>query len=166
MGCDAVDGRMCLADHIWPHADSPAWAARDEGSSAADHQSLICYCPAGEHSGRKLQISVGKHKRLIWNCHAGCSELEVRHALITKRRIPSRCLPLSAETSNDLIERLIAIAENPDLKHADTRLLMAELLTRGKGTLPRGAELDALAARCQVSRSEAYRAKGLTPRPK
>jgi hypothetical protein len=155
---------MCLADHLWAHADRPQWAARDSDTSVADHLSLICFCPAREHDGRKLQISVGKHKRLVWNCHAGCTELDVRHALISKRGIQSACLPISAERLNDLIERLIAIAEDQGLRHADKVLHFAEMLTSGKGQLPRGAELDALAARCRVSRSEAYKALGGNPR--
>jgi hypothetical protein len=155
---------MCLAEHIWSRAERPSWAARDENSTAADRLSLICFCPAGDHDGRKLQISVGKHKRLIWNCHAGCGELDVRHALIDRRMIPAVCLPISAGKMNDLIERLVAIAEDQDLRHADKVLHFTELLTSGKGRLPRGAELDALAARCRVSRSEAYKALGGNPR--
>jgi hypothetical protein len=164
VACDAADGRMCLADDIWPRADRPVWAARDEASTAADHLSLICYCPARAHDGRKLQISVGKHKRIVWFCHAGCGEMDVRHALISKRRIAPACLPVSAEKLHDLIERLIAIAEDQSLRHADKVLHFDEMLTSGKGQLPRGAELDALAARCRVSRSEAYKALGGNPR--
>jgi hypothetical protein len=164
MPCDAADGRMCLADDIWARADRPVWVSRDADSKATEHLSISCYCPASEHDGRALQISAGKYKRIIWNCHAGCSELDVRHGLITKRRISSRCLPLSAEVSADLIEKLIAVGENPELRHADKVLHMMELLTSSKGRLPRGAELDRLAARCGVSRSEAYKALGGNPR--
>jgi hypothetical protein len=166
MPCDAVNGRMCLADHIWGLADRPSWADRDTETRAADHLSLICFCPAAEHGGRKLQISVGKHKRIIWNCHAGCSELDVRHALITKQRIMPVCLPISADRMNDLIEHLLAISRDTDLGHADARLRVVELLTSGLGRLPRGGALDALAASCGVSRSEAYRARSKSPRPK
>jgi hypothetical protein len=164
MACEAADGRECLADHIWALADRPVWAPRDAGTTAEEHLSISCWCPAAKHDGRKLQISVGKHKRVIWNCHAGCGELAVRHALIVGRRISARCLPVSAELSNDIFERLLAIGENGDLRHADARLLMVELLTSGKGRLPRGGDLDRLAARCHVSRSEAYKALGGNPR--
>ena len=56
---------MCLADDIWPRADRPVWSGRDSESTPADHLSLICYCPAAEHDGRKLQISVGRFKRIL-----------------------------------------------------------------------------------------------------
>lgn len=140
------------------------WVGRDQETSPAEHLSISCYCPAREHDGRKLQISVGKFKRLMWNCHAGCGELDVRHALISKRRIAAACLPISAEKANDIFERLIALAEDEHLRHADKVLHMTELLTSGKGDLPRGAELDRLAVRCRVSRSEAYKALGGNPR--
>jgi hypothetical protein len=164
MRCDAVNGRMCLADDIWPLADRPMWVSRDAKTTAADHLSLSCYCPAREHDGRKLQISVGEFKPVIWNCHAGCGELDVRHALVRGRRMRPACLPISAEKLNDLLERLTAIAEDGSMRHADKVLHFAEMLTSGKGQLPRGTELDALAARCQVSRSEAYKALGGNPR--
>lgn len=126
--------------------------------------SILCWCPAAKHDRPKLQISAGKHKRLVWHCHAGCAEMAVRHALIKQWRISARCLPVSAELSNDIFERLLAIGESGELRHADARLLMVELLTSGKGHLPRGAELDRLAARTHVSRSEAYKALAGNPR--
>ena len=155
---------MCLADHIRPRADRPAWVARDKDSRAEDYLSVSCYCPVRAHDGRKLQISVGKHKRITWFCHAGCGELEVRHALHEQRRIGLACLPISAEKANDVFERLLALAEDGNLRHADKVLHITELLTSGKGHLPRGAELNALAARCGVSRSGAYKALGGNPR--
>ena len=148
-----------------PYTAEPAWVARDSESKPSDFLAIACLCPAHDNRKRSLQISVGKHKRIVWNCHAGCGELAVRHALI-KRGVRPACLPLSAANSADLIERLLAIGENLDLRHADARLLMVELLTSGKGELPRGAELDRLAARAGVSRSEAYRARGNSRRPK
>lgn len=157
MACDAADGRMCLADDIWARADRPVWAQRDQDTPASEHLSISCYCPAREHDGRKLQISVGKHKRIIWNCHAGCAEMDVRHALIQKRGISPRCLPIASGTANDIFERLLAVLQDPALKHADKVLLTTELLTSGKGRIPGGAELGRLRGRCGVSRSEAYR---------
>jgi len=67
------------------------------------------------------------------------------------------CLPLAAGQSADLIERLIALTEDTELRHADKVLRITELLTSGKGSLPRGRELEHLAGRCGVSRAEAYR---------
>jgi hypothetical protein len=163
--CASKDGRQCLADDVLPFTAEPVWVARDSESKPSGHLAIACLCPAHDDSKRSLQISVGQHKRIIWNCHAGCSELAVRHALI-QRGVRPACLPLSAARSADLIERLLAIGENRDLKHAAARLLMVELLTSGKGELPRGAELDRLAARCGISRSEAYRARGNSRRPK
>jgi len=166
MPCAAGDGRECLADDIWPHVQSPTWVGRDSETKPSDHLAISTFCPAHDDGKRSLQISVGKHKRIIWNCHAGCSERAVRHALITKRGVRPQCLPVSAGESNDLIERLTAIVGNPDLSHAHARLLAMELLTNGKGSLPRGAELDRLAAGCSVSRAEAYRALSKDGRPK
>jgi hypothetical protein len=166
MPCAARDGAECLADDIWPHVQSPTWVARDSSTQPSDHLALSTFCPAHDDGKRSLQISVGRHKRIIWNCHAGCGELAVRHALITRRGVRPTCLPVSAGESNDLIERLLAITGDGELSHAHARLLTMELLTSGKGGLPRGGELDLLASGCSVSRAEAYRALGKSGRPK
>ena len=163
MACAASDGRECLADHVLPYAAEPVWVARDTESRPSEHLAIGCLCPAHDDRKRSLQVSVGQHKRLIWNCHAGCGELAVRHALIV-RGVRAACLPLSAARSAALLEQLLAVGENPELRHADKVLHMVELLTSGKGELPRGAELDRLAARSGVSRAEAYKARGGNPR--
>lgn len=160
---------MCIADDIWARADRPVWAQRDAETPASEHLSISCYCPVRDHDGRKLQISVGKHKRIIWNCHAGCGEMAIRHALITERHISARCLPVTAGMANDIFERLLEITEHPEIGHAEKLLRVQELLTSGKGALPRGGELHLLAGRVGVSRAQSHRAgagTGLTPRPK
>src|ERR1022692_144691 len=71
----------CIADHICPVTDGRAttkpsnWRAR---------------CPG---CGRTtLSISAGKSARIVWTCHAGCTQPDVRAALI-KAGVAECCLP-------------------------------------------------------------------------
>src|SRR5688572_15758688 len=40
-----------------------------------------CRCPAHDDSKPSLSLSVGEGGRLLWKCHAGCSQGAVREAL-------------------------------------------------------------------------------------
>jgi DNA-binding phage protein len=148
--------RQCIEWTIRPRTTRPTEPKLDED----DKWGFSCCCPAHDDRKRSLHIGEGKQRRIVWFCHAGCTEAKVRHALITAG-IPAGCLPRSAKEHNDLEEAIRAILTS-DLGHAAARLHALALLDEPGGKLPRGAALDSLAAQCGVSRRGAYRA--LSPR--
>jgi hypothetical protein len=117
---------------------------------------FTAYCPGHDDAKRSLKISEGKH-RLVWFCHAGCSERKIRHKLIGLGIHPS-CLPRSAAESRDFEETLREMLTS-DLGHADVRLRALALLDSPGGELPPGAALVELAGAVHVSRAEAFRSR-------
>lgn len=146
--------RQCLIEHIRPHLARATDSTDDDG-----HPGYLARCPAHGDDHKSLSIHEGRHKRIVWHCHAGCGEPRVRHALIDLG-VPAGCLPLSAKASQDLQERLWQILTDPGLSHAHARLRALAVLDRPDGGLPRGSGLEALAAAAHVSRREAYKAQG------
>lgn len=155
MACDEPV-RQCIEWTIRPKTERPTVPRADEYGKWG----FQCCCPAHEDGKRSLTISEGQQRRIVWYCHAGCTEAKVRHALIDAG-IPAGCLPRSAKEHADLEESIRAVLTS-DLGHAAARLHLLALLDVPGGRLPRGAALDALAAQVGVSRREAYRA--LSPR--
>lgn len=155
MACDEPV-RQCLTWTIRPKTERPTEAGPNEHGVWG----FQCCCPAHDDRKRSLTISEGRQRRIVWYCHAGCSEAKVRHELI-EAGVPTDCLPRAAKELRDLEETLRSILTS-DLGHAAARLHALALLEEPGGKLPRGAALDSLAAQCGVSRREAYRA--LSPR--
>ena len=150
--CDRnIPAAECLFDHIAPHL---AKAARATPESADFTHAYDCICPAHGDDRRSLRISVGR-TCIYLKCYAGCDELAIRDALIRDAGVSARCLPITSQRKANLVDQLTSVAEDPDLDHGHKLLLIAAHL-RGMGGLPRGAELEDLAASVGLSRSRAF----------
>jgi hypothetical protein len=160
VACDEPVG-LCLQEHIRPKAPD-AWdeIRRDEDTG---RWYFMARCPGHDDSNRSLKVSQGKERRVVWFCHAGCSERKVRHALIDLG-VHFGCLPRAAAEMRDLEETLRSLLTS-DLSHADVRLRALALLDSPDGKLPAGAALEELASAVHVSRSGAFRARGAGPDP-
>lgn len=155
MACD-VPPRECLAWHILPRLASGR--PNESGTSAR------ALCPAHDDREHSLGISLGDKQRVMWQCFAGCSRARVRATLV-ERGVPSGCLPLVTREKEDVLDliRQIVTADTPD--HGAVRLRVLAVLD-GYADLPRGGELDRLAAAARVNRATAYRAKKSPPEVK
>jgi hypothetical protein len=155
MACD-VPPRECLAWHILPRLVSGRM--NEAGSSAR------ALCPAHDDREHSLGVSVGEKQRVIWQCFAGCTRARVRAELV-ELGVPSGCLPLVTREKEDILDliRRIATADTPD--HGAVRLRVVAAL-EGYADLPRGGELDRLAAKARVNRATAYRARKTPPQVK
>lgn len=153
MACEAPPGE-CLHFHIRPKITG-AGPIRQDGETKRYY--FTGPCPAHDDRKPSLKISVGSQRRIVWFCHAGCSERKIRHALIDGG-IHSGCLPRSAAELRDLEEELRAILTS-DLSHADARLHALALIDSPGGKLPAGNALVSLAAAVRVSRSGAFGAR-------
>lgn len=148
MACD-VPPRECLAWHVLPRLVSGR--LNETGTSAR------ALCPAHGDREHSLGVSVGDKQRIVWQCFAGCTRTRVRAALV-ELGVPPACLPLVTREREDILDliRQIVTAETPD--HGATRLRVLAAL-EGYADLPRGGELDRLAAAARVNRATAYRAR-------
>lgn len=117
MGCD-VPARECLTMHIRPKLLPGAGEIRQDTDSGLP--GFTARCPAHDDQKRSLIISQGKQRRIVWFCHAGCTEGDVRQALVEAGAHPG-CLPRSAAELRDFEEALRALLTS-DLGHADVRL--------------------------------------------
>jgi hypothetical protein len=137
--CDPASGRQCLWEHV--RARAKAHGLKPEGNSA----SLDMLCPAHDDRKRSLTISVAEreHKRLVWHCHAGCPEMAVRDALISRTRISPGCLPVSRDHVAPLLEAVIAELQRPGRNHAQ-KVIRALAAALGYKEVPHGAELERL----------------------
>lgn len=159
MACDDLVG-LCLQEHIRPKVPG-AW---DEIKWDKDGLPFfVARCPVHDDGKPSLKISQGKQRRVVWYCHAGCSERKVRHALIDLG-VHFGCLPRAAAEMRDFEETLRSLLTS-DLSHADVRLRALALLDSPDGKLPAGSELEELASAVHVSRSGAFRARGAGPDP-
>jgi hypothetical protein len=143
------DPQWCLGDHIRPRLDG--WVK--SGSKPGQYSAR---CPA--HDDQRASLSVGIGERgILWHCHRGCSDADVRAALV-RRGVPDGCLRRVAgqRAEDELVSALTAILESERSGPARDLRMAAVVWNRGK--IPRGAELEALAARARLSRSTAYRA--------
>src|SRR4051812_6141297 len=63
--------------------------ARSLGGASQGSTGWICKCPA--HEDRKASLSISeKDGKLLWHCHAGCSQESVRDALKGRGLLPKR----------------------------------------------------------------------------
>jgi hypothetical protein len=85
--------------------------------------------------------------------------------VLVERGIPSGCLPLVTREKEDILDmiRQVVTSDTPD--HGAVRLRVLAALD-GYVDLPRGGELDRLAAAARVNRATAYRARKSPPRVK
>jgi hypothetical protein len=155
MACDAPP-RECLAWHILPRLISGRM--NDAGTS------VRALCPAHDDREHSLGVSVGEQRRVVWQCFAGCTRTRVRAELVGLG-VPSGCLPLVAREKEDILDviRQVVTGDTPD--HGAVRLRVLAALD-GYADLPRGGELDRLAATARVNRATAYRAKKSPPEVK
>jgi hypothetical protein len=155
MACDAPP-RECLAWHILPHLAS----GRPNESGA----SVRALCPVHDDREHSLGVSIGDKQRVTWQCFAGCPRARIRSVLV-ERGVPSGCLPLVTREKEDVLDliRQAVTADTPD--HGAVRLRVLAAL-EGYAGLPRGGELDQLAARARVNRATAYRARKSPPEVK
>lgn len=151
MACDAAP-RQCLEWHVKPHLLSPRTAS--DGFRAL--------CPAHDDREHSLGLSIGTKQRLIWQCFAGCTRARVRAELIAAG-IPSACLPFVGREKEDMLDLLRAAVTADTADHAGVRLRVLAAL-EGYSDLPRGHELERLAALVHVNRVTAYREKKKPPR--
>lgn len=153
MGCD-LPPLQCLEWHIKPHLASPVRSSDGKGYTAL--------CPVHDDRERSFGISVGNKQRLTWQCFAGCSRTRIR-AVYIANGVPAGCLPLVTREREDMLETLRSIltAATPD--HAGVRLRALAAL-EGYLDLPRGGELERIAALSSVHPVTAYKARK-TPLP-
>lgn len=141
----------CLEWHIRPHLAKAEIYRGDAAKGFGDGYSARC--PAHDDGHASFTISVGL--RCIWyQCHGNCDQLAVRAALI-RQGVPAECLPVSRERKAELVDQLVGVLASPDIDHGHARML-ALALARGMPGLPKGRELEALAAEAGVSRSRAF----------
>lgn len=150
MACDAP-ARQCFEWHILPHLARPKPSDGGNGARAL--------CPAHDDGAHSLGVSIGDRQRIIWQCFAGCSRTRVRAALI-EAGIPSECLPLVTREREDLLDIIRKIVTADTADHAGIRLRILAAL-EGYADLPRGGELERIAALVRVNRVTAYRARRL-----
>jgi hypothetical protein len=147
VGCD-FPRRQCLEWHIKPKLRKPRVSEDGNGYRAL--------CPA--HDDRQHSFSIGvteDGKLLRYQCFACKNRNRERLALIHELKIDAGCLPLPAKEKEDLLDWLERLATAPTDNHAEVRLWIVSAL-EGYRSLPRGGELDRIAARASVSRSRAY----------
>ena len=141
-------GPECIHDHVRPWLRKP--------KPAADGNGYRALCPAHDDTEHSLSVSIGGKRSVIWHCFAGCTDAEVRHALI-RDGVKARCLPRTKADAADMEERVYALLVS-DLSHSHKVLRIMAVLSSG-GELPRGSELERMASLCGVSRAEAYRSR-------
>lgn len=151
MACD-VPVHECLAHHIRPHLLPSAGEIHKDRETGL--LTFTVRCPAHDDQKPSLSISQGTYKRITWNCHAGCTDAKVRHALIDAK-IQHGCLPRSAAEMRDFEEALRELLTS-EMNHAEVRIRALALLDSPGGKLPGGAALEELAAKVRVSRSRAF----------
>lgn len=148
--CDAVR-RECFTWHVVGRVPSPK--VTSSGDSART------YCPVHDDTTASLSISVGEHQRIVWHCHAGCSQMAVREALINVYGISRDCLPIPKAESGEVLDQMRDLYtkgySNPEFKWRVWSLLNGfggELPPRG--AYPGGRR--GFAHDAGVSRSDIY----------
>src|SRR4051794_33129192 len=73
--------------HALSPAELEAVAKRLGGASKAG-SSWSCRCPVHEDRRASLSLSIAETGKLLWRCHAGCSQEAVREALGSRGLLP------------------------------------------------------------------------------
>lgn len=149
MRCDEPP-EYCLGDHI---------ARRIEAERSAGGK-YRARCPAHDDQEPSLSINVAKgesRRRIVWHCFAGCTDAEVRAAMV-RLGVDDECLDTVPEqrTEDELVSSLVAIFETEKPGRRRDLLMAAVILNRGK--IPQGPELISLGERAGLSRDQVYRA--------
>lgn len=145
--------RECLAWHVVPRLDGGVESAGTPGQYRAR-------CPA--HDDRKASLAIRdgtRGRRIIWRCHAGCNDAEVRVGMV-RAGVPDGCLPRVSgqRTEDELVSAILAIFDTLPAGR-ERELTVLEAVT-GK---PRNrAALAALAERFGIDRATAYRVTALS----
>jgi hypothetical protein len=158
--CRDAPVRQCFAWHVVPRGRKVRHAKRADGTD--DPFSVRMLCPA--HSDREPSLSISVDDgRIKWQCLACGSDAtaKVRLALIREYGIDPACLPLPAKDKGDILEQVAAIVTG-DCDYAEKVLRVAAAL-EGYRELPRGGELERIAALAGVARRSAYRARKAAP---
>jgi hypothetical protein len=158
MACD-VDVRECLWAHIKPRLAGPR--------ISKDGLEIRARCPVcGSHDTLSINAN-GTRARLAWHCYnAACGDQAAIRRALADSGVPRWCLPEVKRDRQTMA--LQVLEESGDRRPAQTRLRVY-LILRGRTHWPRGADLEAYAARVGVSRSEAFKAKlagALLPPPR
>lgn len=157
--CRDAPVRQCFAWHVVPRGRKVRHAKRDDGTD--DPYSVRMLCPAHNDRGPSLSISVDDG-RVKWQCFA-CGKdatAKVRLALIREYGIEPGCLPMPAKEREDILDCITAIVAG-DCDYAEKVLRVAAAI-EGYRDLPRGGELERIAALAGVARRSAYRARKAT----
>ena len=93
-----IPSRECYHDHCYSHLDQPRPGGPDSSRS---------FCPAHDDTERSLSVSAGK-SQVVWRCHADCSQLAVRAALIRNGMHPD-CLPVPREQKAEVVDAITAL---------------------------------------------------------
>jgi hypothetical protein len=151
----------CVHDHIKAWLRGPVLTEAKTG--------YMCFAPCHDDKKRSLVVSAGKHGGIVWYCHActkrlgkEAAQIRTRHALI-KDGVPARCLPLTRAQVDSMVDQFREIL-HADVSQVEKVYRLAALTECGE--LPHGAELDALAEWCGVSRRAAYNATRAAGRPR
>jgi hypothetical protein len=140
---------FCLGDHVRPHLDRCSPSGGKPGQYRAR-------CPAHDDRKASMSIVVGDRARIVWHCHAGCPETDVRAALV-RAGVPDGCLrPLRAQRTEDALVAALTTLLETERPGPRRDLLVAAVLWNGC-RLPRGRDLVALGARAGLSRRAVYR---------
>lgn len=152
MACD-VDVRECLWAHIKPRLAGPR--------ISKDGLEIRARCPVCD-SHDTLSINAnGTRARLAWHCYnAACGDQVAIRRALADSGVPRWCLPEVKRDRQTMA--LQVLEESADRRPAQTRLRVY-LILRGRTHWPKGAELEAYAARVGVGRTEAFDARSAGP---
>jgi hypothetical protein len=122
---------------------------------------LRARCPACDN-WRALEIGAGRIQRIVWHCHAGCSSGDVRESL-ARAGVHATCLAGGEGGEQDLVAELLHATSLATWQNRALTIMRVQALLEGFRSWPSGNELIELAARCGVSRAEAFRVSKTSP---
>ena len=152
MGCDSP-ARECFTWHVLPKLPGAKHRIRDDGSY--DPYSVRVQCPAHDDHEPSLGVSV-VDGRLKFNCFVCKNRQKVRMALHRVYGIDLRCLPLGAAEKQDVLDIIAGLVFADTDSHAEIRLRIAAAM-EGYRELPRGGELERIAALASIHAVTAYK---------